>query len=59
MRYLLTKKQKLLLLSGEKLKVRGMKTVKLDDKLINNLQEFVEFDWYVNIDRKTVEVKLE
>lgn len=59
MRYLLTKKQKLLLLSGEKLKVRGMKTVKLDDKLINNLQEFVEFDWYVNIDKKTVEVKLE
>lgn len=59
MRYLLTKKQKLMLLSGEKLKVRGKKSVKLDDKLINNLQEFVEYDWYVNIDMKTVEVKLE
>lgn len=59
MRYLLTKKQKLMLLSGEKLKVRGKKSVKLDDKLINNLQEFVEYDWYVNIDKKTVEVKLE
>lgn len=58
MRFKLTNKQKELLLSGQRLKVNGMKPVRLDAKLINNLREFIEYDWYVNIDRKSVEVKI-